>query len=170
MTPFNKIVLTIATVVLIISLVVVVFLVIASNENEKFPPLIPDCPDYWDLNINFNDNDHTKSISCINRSTVNTPAPSNSKHDKSCASYDVLTGNITAEDNLTHKCNWATKCNVVWDGVTNNPAACQKQSNDSDDSDSSDSSTSIPNGVIVAVIVGAIVMVGISMASAKKSN
>ena len=84
---------------------------------NKFPPIISDCPDYWDVSYN-SDNE----IICQNNSTINV---GNGSTDCNDYLIDKFKENGTGEnDVLCSKHKWAKNCGIVWDGVTNNSDPC----------------------------------------------
>ena len=97
---FQKIVLVVATVILIIFLVILSVLLGMSKNKFQFPPELGVCPDYFKI----------------------------IKHDgkEKCKNYKGL-GNPTADCDMKsfqgytikEKKDWATKCDVTWDGITN---------------------------------------------------
>ena len=58
---FNKIVLIIATIVLIVSLLILGYFLNVALLNDSYPPVINQCPDYWDVSGN----------TCVNKTFVN---------------------------------------------------------------------------------------------------
>jgi hypothetical protein len=119
LTNFNKIVLSIATLILIIGLVLTGIFVSGSLYNDSYPPIVSDCPDYWDV-----DRDDDDNIVCKNTSTINM----STRGGETCNNYptSLFSVNGTATDDiLCEKYKWATQCSIHWDGVTNNNNACQ---------------------------------------------
>lgn len=117
LTDFNKMVLIIATVVLVIVLVFLGVLITKSLNDQSYPPIISDCPDYWDVAYDANEN-----IVCSNSTKVN-------RGRNNCDGYniDLFTQRGTnIEDIMCEKYKWAKKCNVIWDGITNNNKVCDK--------------------------------------------
>ena len=115
MNAFQKTVLTISVFVLIISLIILGIFLSKSLLEESYPPIISDCPDYWD--VSYSDVD---KIDCINNSTINS---GNGTID--CREFPVIqfkTGE--PHDILCEKYKWSKKCGIHWDGVTNNSKAC----------------------------------------------
>jgi hypothetical protein len=66
MNTFQKTVLTISIVVLIFSLIILGLFLAKSLFEDSYPPVISDCPDYWDVSYNVND-----EVVCKNTSTIN---------------------------------------------------------------------------------------------------
>ena len=116
---FQKTSLSIAAVLLIIALIITGILILNSLMEQSFPPVISDCPDYWDVHREENDNIVCKNISTVNRGRALS----------SCQDYPVsqFSQNGTSEnDLLCEKYKWARRCDVHWDGITNNKDACSK--------------------------------------------
>tara|TARA_B110001450_G_scaffold236922_1_gene242753 strand:- start:4375 stop:4740 length:366 start_codon:yes stop_codon:yes gene_type:complete len=115
LTDFNKIVLSIAVVILIGGLIILGMLISKSMFEETYPPIVSDCPDYWDVTYDTNND-----LVCKNISTVN-------KGRSDCNSYNVdlfSQSGSDLNDVICEKYKWAKKCNIIWDGVTNNNKAC----------------------------------------------
>jgi hypothetical protein len=113
---FNKTVLLVASVLLIIGLIIIGFLINKSVETSAYPPVISDCPDYW--NVAYDSNQ--KKICQHNSINPGQNIPT-------CRSYPVslftVTGSTDA-DKICAKNTWAKSCNIHWDGITNNSRAC----------------------------------------------
>jgi len=60
---FQKVVLTIATVLLIICLIFIGVMLYQSKYSAKFPPVKGGCPDYW-VNLG-SDKDHHNANKCV---------------------------------------------------------------------------------------------------------
>tara|TARA_B100001093_G_scaffold438418_2_gene437777 strand:+ start:1045 stop:1413 length:369 start_codon:yes stop_codon:yes gene_type:complete len=117
MASFNKIVVVGATLVLIVSLIIVGVFVSKSLFENKFPPIISDCPDYWDVAYSNRNN-----VICKNKSTINAGS---GKYG--CNNYPTRRfreNGTNEEDVLCSKYKWSKKCGIVWDGVTNNSEPC----------------------------------------------
>lgn len=117
LTTFNKSVLFISTILLIIGLIIVANFIIKNKSTEVYPPVVSDCPDYWDVDYDSQGKKHCKNNTYINdgRSTA------------ICRSYPhaLFSANGSSPDDiLCEKSKWAKDCNIHWDGITNNPSAC----------------------------------------------
>ena len=149
---FQKIILVLAILLLIGALIFIGISLKQSKKNATWPPLIPDCPDYWvafDPNTmdgtpyglansstylaTIGQNTCTNGVStsttsttptstssnsgaiCINTKNLGTcPAPSGQKYtimDFTQDQYQGSNGNCK-------KYQWATSCNISWDGIT----------------------------------------------------
>lgn len=113
LSEFNKIVLIIACIILIISLIVIGYSLKLAMSQDKFPAIISDCPDYWDISLNSK---------CINNLHVNgnlTPGC------KEVNLEEFTTNGLTDYSVICRKKNWAKGCKITWSGVTNNVKACE---------------------------------------------
>ena len=99
---FQKIILTIAAILLIIILVVIGITLSKASDSDSWPPIVGECPDYWiDMSGNGQQCVNTHNLGTCNASTMNfDQAPYNSS-DGTCAKY-----------------NWANACGITWDGIT----------------------------------------------------
>ena len=128
---FQKIVLTIATVILIIFLLIVGYMLYKNKYSSDFPPIISDCPDYW-LDMSGND---------LSGNEISSPYCYNIKNlgKGGCEKkMDFSTSFWTSNDGLCKKQKWANQCNLTWDGVTNNNNACSSTSESNNDSSNCD--------------------------------
>jgi hypothetical protein len=108
METFQKIVLYSAIIILILALVVIGVL-ITSKEETVWPPVVPECPDWWKAQkqgdqsvcVNMKDLGICSAEKGQTHQIMNFNTPTFSGSNGSCAKY-----------------NWANKCNVSWDGIT----------------------------------------------------
>jgi hypothetical protein len=122
MNQFQKVILISSSIILVVSLIFLAYFLTKSLYEGSYPPVISDCPDYWDVTI---DNDGNRS--CVNTSTINEVSGVHSSLDE-CSNPSVIdqfmgSGN-DSDGVLCEKYNWSKKCNVVWDGISNNNKAC----------------------------------------------
>ena len=111
---FQRIVLTVALVTLIIVLCVVAYLIHSAKGDAAFPPETPACPDYFEAVASSN---NQPSQSCKNVQGLGNAAP---------GVTNFATGNMSCPANqpcsseaLKARCNWAKSHGLTWDGVTN---------------------------------------------------
>jgi hypothetical protein len=105
---FQRIVLTIAGILLLGFLAVVAYSMIKANAVAgEWPPVISNCPDNWVI---------TEDGKCSNPNGISTTC--------SAASYDFTTKNYLGQSGLCEKSKWAQGCKINWDGISNNPNAC----------------------------------------------
>ena len=83
----------------------------------SYPPVVSDCPDYWDV-FNTIDNNTT----CQNKSSINEGL--GTATCKNIQPSQFQANGTGTDDVLCEKYKWAKGCNIVWDGVTNNTNAC----------------------------------------------
>ena len=108
MEGFQKFVLITAIIILIITLVVIGIALSKNAQNVAWPPVLPECPDYWIL-----DGSGSNAV-CVNVKDLGTCKSVGNKHQNMNFNTSVFTGSQGA----CNKYNWATKCNVTWDGIT----------------------------------------------------
>lgn len=105
---FQKIVLTIATVLLIVILVVIGLTLSKANVDENWPPIVGECPDYWvDMSGNGEACFNSHNLGKCNLPSSNNPNTMNFNQPP----FTGANGNCS-------KYNWATKCGITWDGIT----------------------------------------------------
>jgi len=108
MASFQKIVLIIAIVILIISLVSI-GIILSKSKNKQWPPNTPECPDYWMI-----DGSGNNSI-CVNIKDLGTCKPqSGQKH----LTMNFNNAPFNGDQGNCSKYNWAKACNISWDGIT----------------------------------------------------
>jgi len=118
MASFQKLILLIATVILIITLVFIGISLHYSRKAVAWPPLVPECPDYWTVDGSGN------NTTCINVKNLGTcPVPTGQEH----LVMNFNTPTFSGKNALCSKYTWANNCGVSWDGITygvDNP--CQR--------------------------------------------
>ena len=117
---FQKTVSIVAIIILIIALCFIGIALYRQKYNSQYPPVIPNCPDYWDVSYNVNDEVVCKNTSTINNGRGDVPGGE-------CNDYPVnqfLVSGAQNDDILCEKYKWSKKCDITWDGVTNNNKAC----------------------------------------------
>lgn len=118
MESFHIIVLTIATIVLIISLATIGTLMQKGSRAGPFPPIALKCPDGWVENYNSEDDSYTCKTTASNlpKSLISDVGDviiiSNTANERSISYIDKAT-------TICQKHKWAQKNNIVWDGVSN---------------------------------------------------
>ena len=129
---FQKIVLTIAIVLLIICLIIIGVMLYNSKYTAKFPPVTGSCPDYW---VNLGPNkDHDNKNMCvppgyIDPKTGKEVSPAINGYgapDASCnqPKYMANSGEMSSGE-LCENSRWAKKCGYSWGGVSGNANACK---------------------------------------------
>jgi len=97
---FQKTVLVIALILLIISLVVIGLLIKSATLSAKFPPEIGKCPDYLTAQLS------NGTLTCANPQNLGT-----------CGNDFTPVGG-SDEGSIIANCKAAKKCGLTWDGVT----------------------------------------------------
>lgn len=102
MNSFQRTVLIIASVLLILCLIVIGIALQGNFSSEVFPPVIAKCPDYWE----------STEKGCINTYDLG---------------YNIAVCKNVDIDQMTSDCEkqkWARGCNLTWDGITNSSDLC----------------------------------------------
>ena len=109
MEGFQKIVLYSAIIILIISLVIIGISLSYAKSDKVWPPIVPDCPDYWSIDGSGN------NATCMNVKDLGTcPKSGENKH----LSVNFNEAPFVGSGQACAKYKWATKCGVSWDGIT----------------------------------------------------
>lgn len=128
MESFQKTCFFVATVILIISLIILGFIIRNSLANAEFPPIKNMCPDYWD--VDYKGVGGVQKLSCVNRMKHNNVNTCSNEDDNTCNEYynidwEAQAGSGLNEDLLCAKYRWAKSKGLSWDGITNNSKACK---------------------------------------------
>ena len=102
---FQKTVLTVASVILIVSLIIIAIILKVSKSNTKYPPEIGVCPDYFlpkRKNVCSNPKGLGKNLG-----------------DEVKFTGDSACGTECNKRNYIARCRWANENGVQWDGITN---------------------------------------------------
>jgi hypothetical protein len=105
---FQKIVLTIATILLIVILVVIGVALSKASQSENWPPIVGECPDYW---VDMSGNGEA----CFNSHSLgkcNIPSEGNPN------SMNFNTSIFNQDNGTCAKYTWANTCQITWDGIT----------------------------------------------------
>ena len=105
---FQTTVIIIAEIILAISILIIGITMYRQKANAAFPPIIADCPDYWEI-------DGTMCNKPTDNSSLLTDCP-----NTDFGILPIYKGN----NGLCEKQKWAKLCNVTWDGITNNNDLC----------------------------------------------
>ena len=105
MNGYNKIVLMMAAAAFIGCLIYFGYALHKSRQNEKYPPVIANCPDYWLDQSAKND-----GAECVNK---------NKMGNAQCAATMDFSGPLwNGPNGLCAKRTWANSCGLTWDGVS----------------------------------------------------
>lgn len=114
---FQSIVMIVATVILILALATIGVALSNLNSDIKYPPVIADCPDYWSVSkIPTSGSSQSSEYTCNNDKQLG-------NNTGSCTSFDSSKSIYKGTGGLCAKKQWADRCDITWDGVTNNPDA-----------------------------------------------
>ena len=103
---FQQTVTTIAIVILIITLCVIGIMLYRAKYNTIYPPVIANCPDYWEASGNY----------CINSMNLG--------NSKCNVPMDFTKPQWSSSNSMCQKYKWAKSCNLTWDGITENADLC----------------------------------------------
>jgi hypothetical protein len=104
---FQKTVLIIAIIILIVSLVFIGMQIKQSNSKQVWPPLVPQCPDFWAADGSGNCKPTENAPNIIEDAECN---PDGGK-DFSVAPYIGARGACAKKE-------WADQCKTAWEGIT----------------------------------------------------
>jgi hypothetical protein len=111
---FQKIILIIAVIILLINLVIIA-LALHNSKNTNWPPIVPNCPDYWISDGSGN------NVTCINKKDLGVCKP---QSGKTHLTMNFNNPPFTGTNGNCAKYTWAQNCKIAWDGLTygvNNP-------------------------------------------------
>jgi hypothetical protein len=111
---FQKIVLIIAIVILIISLVFIGMQIKKSNSKQDWPPLVPQCPDYWSV-------DNTTGFCKPNATSPPSSCTRDSNNGINTIGVYFRIAPYTGSRGACAKKRWANSCTpspVAWEGIT----------------------------------------------------
>lgn len=98
---FQKIIIIIALVILVVSLLSIGLVIRNSKSDVVFPPMVGQCPDYW----KETSNNVCQNVLKLGKTT--------------CEQIKDFNGSeYQGKQGIIEKCNWAKSCDLVWDGVT----------------------------------------------------
>jgi hypothetical protein len=111
MANFQKMTLTIAGIILLICIVILILIFVFPNTSQVWPPMVSNCPDYF-VDTTGDGSNCTNPLkiigspSCMTTPTSGVNAP------------NFTVGNYIGSTGTCAKYNWATGCEVSWDGIT----------------------------------------------------
>ncbi len=105
---FQKVILTIATISLIIILIIIGMSLSSASAENSWPPIVGECPDYWiDMSGNGEACYNSKSLGKCNIPSEGNPNTMNFNQSP-----------FTGSGGECNKYNWANNCGVTWDGIS----------------------------------------------------
>jgi hypothetical protein len=111
MEGFQKIVLYSAIIILIIALVIIGIALSQAKSSQVWPPVVPNCPDYW-VADGTGDNATCTNLKDLGTCNGSVAAGQHLNMDFTVSPYNGV-------DALCNKYKWANTCGVTWDGITN---------------------------------------------------
>lgn len=106
MASFQTTVIYIALIFLVIFFIFIAISLYRNKNNLQYPPVAANCPDYW------LDESNDTGIKCFNAKNLG---------NNSCPkTLDFSAPFWSSDRGLCMKKNMAIRCNLTWDGVTNN--------------------------------------------------
>ena len=124
---FQKVVLTISIVLLILCLIFIGVMLYQSKYSAKFPPVTGACPDYW---VNLGpQKDHNGMSMCVppgfvDPDTGKKVSPAIAGYGSQCKEPKYVASSPSNSE-ICDLTRWAKKCNLSWDGVTNSHTVCK---------------------------------------------
>tara|TARA_A200000113_G_C8737145_1_gene313518 strand:+ start:416 stop:775 length:360 start_codon:yes stop_codon:yes gene_type:complete len=113
---FQTIVVTIAIITLIVLLTWIGYGMYKNETNAKFPPVSSDCPDYWTTKGTGD------KLECVNVKHLG-----NCFNTKGKDSINFNTPFFKGSHGFCRKADWARRCGVSWNGITNAGSRLQKK-------------------------------------------
>ena len=116
MVSFQRIVLIIAIVLLIICLIFIGIALNKTRNNSQWPPIVGDCPDYW---LDTGD----KGSNCVNKQNLGKCTTGGTGITPTAMvgagiSMDFTKAPYIGAASTCAKYKWANDCNITWDGIT----------------------------------------------------
>jgi hypothetical protein len=112
MPTFQYAVLIIAIILLVVALILFGIAISNKKSPSGFPPVLGECPDYWDPHqVPAADGKPAHSV-CVNTHNLGKGCASPVNFNES--KYKGLRG-------ICEKRKFALNCGIVWDGITNQP-------------------------------------------------
>ena len=96
----------ISIIILIICLIFIGISLYKNKRNIQYPPVVANCPDYW------LDESNDSGIKCVN--------PKNLGKSECPKTLDFSAPFWATDKGFCMKKNMANRCDLTWDGVTNN--------------------------------------------------
>lgn len=109
---FQNIVVIVALIILIGLLTWIGYGMYTHQTSAEFPPVSSDCPDYWEA----------KDGKCVNVKHLG-----NCNNTDSNNTVDFNSQHFKGDDALCKKADWARRCKVTWNGVTNAGSSLQQK-------------------------------------------
>ena len=117
---FQEIILVISTVMLCLMLLMIGVLMYNRKYKDIYPPVQSTCPDYWKFVKKINSLTNKEEMQCENVQNLGTCSNENVKNFNG--------GEWNGTNGMCNKQKWARRCDLSWDGITNNTRVCKNDS------------------------------------------
>jgi len=107
----KKTIIVIAIIILIIYLIIIGLSIYNAQYNHTYPPVVPECPDYWEI---------TEDKICKNTKNIGSNICDGQVINLNEAKWKGKSG-------LCEKYQFAKRCNLQWDGISENNDLCRRQ-------------------------------------------
>lgn len=131
---FSKTVAVVMGCVLLISLIIIGIMMYYDKNSYVYPSKVSECPDYWvDSGYARSKKNRERLSSDIEPSDLTPGTCINIKNLGTCPDQRVKNfdeppfnkpGSQGPASGVCRKSKWAKRCNITWDGITNNPQIC----------------------------------------------
>jgi hypothetical protein len=101
---FQNIILLVASIILVVSLVIIGVLINKRQSDVSYPPIVSECPDYFEV-IGKNKCKNTHKLGRCK------------ENGKIKNIYDFNTADFIGPSGKKNKCRLANFCNLSWDGI-----------------------------------------------------
>lgn len=108
---FQKIVLMIASVLLVIVLITFGIAFHDNKDNKKFPPVQSQCPDFWEVKQGKDGITLCENVKELGKSNCQREM-----------NFNVMP--FIGQSGPCNKRKWANSCEITWDGITNAYGNC----------------------------------------------
>jgi len=123
---FQKTVISVAIIILMLSLGLISYMLWNAQGSTKYPPEISMCPDFWEATQQQKasgiDNPNPKMI-CRPNPNLGDDA---NKGTFSGKEFDFSSPKFQGPSGLSAKCKWASTYDVFWDGVSTLAPSCKQ--------------------------------------------
>lgn len=108
---FQKIIVVISTILLIITLAIFAYTLHNNKVDEKYPPVEGQCPDYWTMKRG----DDGVPM-CVNDMNLGSP--------NCLKEMNFQKSPFIGPHGACNKQKWSNSCKITWDGITNAAGIC----------------------------------------------
>ena len=109
----QKIMLLIASILLILTLIGIGVALYNKKYDDKYPPVVSKCPDYW---VDQSPNSQQNGSKCYNIKNLG--------KDECKKVMDFTDSMWLGRSGMCNKKRWARHCDITWDGISNTNLDC----------------------------------------------